>query len=55
MRSINVLATQRISADDRAKVFKTLEALQPGQNLRVTVFRGGKIVELTMTWTGFSE
>jgi pyruvate-ferredoxin/flavodoxin oxidoreductase len=43
------------SADDRARVFKTLEALVSGQTLRVTVFRDGKIVELAMTWTGFSE
>ena len=42
-------------ADDRARVFKTLEGLEPGQNLRVTVFRDGKIAELAMKWTGFSE
>jgi len=41
------------SADDRAKVLKTLETLQAGQDLRVTVFRGDKIVELTTKFTGF--
>ena len=45
---------QEVTAEGLVK-FKTLETLQPGQNLRVTVFRGGKIVELAMTWTGFSE
>jgi S1-C subfamily serine protease len=52
---LSVQGITMASADDRATVFKTLESLQPGQNLRVTVFRGGKIVELAMTWTGFSE
>ena len=52
---LSVQGITMASADDRATVFKTLETLQPGQNLRVTVFRGGKIVELAMTWTGFSE
>jgi S1-C subfamily serine protease len=41
------------SADDRAKVLKALETLQVGQDLRVTVFRGDKIVELTTKFTGF--
>jgi S1-C subfamily serine protease len=41
------------SGADRAKVLKALETLQVGQDLRVTVFRGDKIVELTMKFTGF--
>jgi serine protease Do len=41
------------SAADRAKVLKALETLQVGQDLRVTVFRGDKIVELTTKFTGF--
>jgi serine protease Do len=41
------------SADDRVKVLKALETLQVGQDLRVTVFRGDKIVELTTKFTGF--
>ena len=41
------------SAEDRAKVLKALETLQVGQDLRVTVFRGDKIVELTTRFTGF--
>jgi len=38
---------------DRAKLLKALETLQVGQDLRVTVFRGDKIVELTTKFTGF--
>lgn len=41
------------SLDDRAKVVNALETLQVGQDLRVTVFRGDKIVELTTKFTGF--
>ena len=41
------------SLDDRAKVLKALETLQVGQDLRVTVLRGDKIVELTTKFTGF--
>jgi S1-C subfamily serine protease len=41
------------SADDRAKVLKALETLKVGDDLRATVFRDGKIVELTMKFTGF--
>jgi len=52
---LSVQGITMASADDRARVFKALESLEPGQSLRVSVFRGGKIVELAMTWTGFSE
>jgi serine protease Do len=51
-----LLAVQGItmaSAADRAKVLKALENLQVGQDLRVTVFRGDKVVELTTKFTGF--
>ena len=41
------------SVEDRAKVIKTLETLKVGDDLRVTVFRGNKIVELTTKFTGF--
>ena len=41
------------SLADRALVLKALEGLQVGQDLRVTVFRGDKIVELTTKFTGF--
>ncbi len=41
------------SADDRTKVLKALETLKVGDDLRVTVFRGNKIVELTTKFTGF--
>jgi serine protease Do len=41
------------NAEDRAKVLKALEALKVGDDLRVTVFRDDKIVELSMKFTGF--
>jgi hypothetical protein len=41
------------SAEDRAKVLKALETLKAGDDLRVTVFRDDKIVELTTKFTGF--
>jgi S1-C subfamily serine protease len=51
-----LLAVQRIpmtSGADRAKVFKGLESLRVGDDLRFTVLRDDKMVELTMKWTGF--
>jgi serine protease Do len=50
---LSVQGITMASADDRAKVVKALETLQVGQDLRVTVFRGDKIVELTTKFTGF--
>jgi serine protease Do len=41
------------SMADRTKVLKALETLQVGQDLKVTIFRGDKIVELTTKFTGF--
>jgi serine protease Do len=41
------------SAEDRAKVVKALETLKVGDDLRVTVLRGDKIVELTTKFTGY--
>ena len=41
------------SAADRALVFKALETLKACDDLRVTVFRDNKIVELAMKFTGF--
>jgi serine protease Do len=41
------------NAEDRAKMLKALEALQAGQELRVTALRGDKIVELALKFTGF--
>jgi serine protease Do len=41
------------SAEDRVKVLKTVETLKVGDDLRVTVLRGDKIVELTTKFTGF--
>jgi len=40
------------SNEDMAEVLKTLETLKPGQELRVTVLRDGKVQELKTTWTG---
>ena len=51
-----LLAVQGIpmaSGADRAKVFKGLESLRVGDDLRFTVLRDDKIVDLTMKWTGF--
>ena len=51
-----LLAIQGIpmaSAADRAKVLKALETLKEGDDLRVSIFRDDKIVELTMKFTGF--
>jgi serine protease Do len=41
------------SAEDRAKVLKVLETIKPGDELRVTVFRDDRIVELATKFTGF--
>jgi hypothetical protein len=41
------------NAEDRAKVLKALESLKAGDELRVTVFRDEKVVELAMKFTGF--
>ena len=41
------------SAEDRAKVLKALETLKAGDDLRVTVFRDDKVVELATKFTGF--
>jgi serine protease Do len=51
-----LLAVQGItmaSADDRAMVLRKLETIQVGDDLRVKVFRGGKIVELATEFNGF--
>ena len=51
---LSVQGITMATAADRAKVFRELETLQNGQDLRVTVLREGKVVELKMTWVGFS-
>jgi len=51
-----LLAVQGItmaSAADRATILRKLETIHEGEDLRVKVFRGGKIVELTTIFTGF--
>jgi S1-C subfamily serine protease len=50
---LSVQGVPMTSADDRPAVLKALEALKVGDDLRVTVFRGDKIVELTTKFTGF--
>lgn len=51
-----LLAVQGITfagTEDRAKIIKSLETLRVGDDLRVTVLRGDKTMELSMKWTGF--
>jgi serine protease Do len=50
---LSVQGIAMTNADDRAKVVKALETLPEGQDLRVTVFRDDKIVELTTKFTGY--
>ena len=50
---LSVQGISMASPDDRAKVIKALETLKAGDDLRVTVLRGDKIVELSMKFTGF--
>jgi serine protease Do len=40
------------SDEDRGKARKSLEALRPGDDLRVTILRDDKVQELRMLWTG---
>ncbi len=40
------------SNEDMVKVLKSLETLQPGEKLRVTVLRDKKVQELSINWTG---
>jgi hypothetical protein len=40
------------SNEDMAAALKMLETLKPGQELRGTILRDGKVQELKMTWTG---
>jgi Trypsin-like serine proteases, typically periplasmic, contain C-terminal PDZ domain len=50
-----ILAVQGIttaSNEDMGKVLKSLEGIQPGDDLRVTVLREEKVEELSMKWTG---
>jgi len=39
--------------EDRANVLKEIEKLKLGDNLRVTILRGDKVMELSMKFTGF--
>ena len=50
-----ILAVQAIttaSNEDMGKVLKSLESIQPGDDLRVTILREEKVEELSMKWTG---
>ena len=50
-----LLAVQGIkltSNEDMVRALKSLETLQPGQDLRVTILRDEKVQELRMKWTG---
>jgi serine protease Do len=50
---LSVQGIRFASAEDRVKVLKALETLKVGEDLRVTVLRGDKIVELATKFTGF--
>ena len=50
---LSVQGVTMASADDRPSVLKALEALQVGEDLRVTILRGDKVMELTTKFTGF--
>jgi S1-C subfamily serine protease len=50
---LSVQGIPMTSSEDRAKVIKALETLKVGDDLRVTVFRDNKVVELRMKFTGF--
>ena len=50
---LSVQGIRFAGAQDRAQVIKALEILKPGDDLRVTVFRDNKVVELAMKFTGF--
>ena len=50
---LSVQGVPMTSVDDRPAVLKALEALKVGDDLRVTVLRGDKVVELTTKFTGF--
>jgi serine protease Do len=50
---LSVQGITAVSAEDRAAIIKALETLKVGDDLRVTVFRDDKIVELAMKFTGF--
>jgi S1-C subfamily serine protease len=50
-----ILAVQGIttaSNEDMGKVLKSLESIQPGDDLRVTILREEKVEELSMKWAG---
>jgi serine protease Do len=50
---LSVQGIRFANAEDRAQVLKALETLKPGDDLRVTVFRDDKVVELVTKFTGF--
>jgi S1-C subfamily serine protease len=50
---LSVQGIRFADAEDRAKVLKALETLKAGDELRVTVLRDDKVVELTGKFTGF--
>jgi serine protease Do len=49
---LSVQGMKVASNEDMVKVLKSLETLQPGQDLRVTVLRDNKVQELSTKWTG---
>ncbi len=50
---LSVQGIRFASLEDRTEILKALEKLKPGDDLRVTVFRDEKVVELSMKFAGF--
>jgi serine protease Do len=50
---LSVQGIPMTNSEDRAKVIKALETLKVGDDLRVTIFRDNKVVELRTKFTGF--
>ncbi|MGH7305035.1 MAG: S1C family serine protease, partial [Candidatus Rokuibacteriota bacterium] len=50
---LSVQGIPSANAEDRAKILKALETLKAGDDLRATVLRDDKVVELAMKFTGF--
>jgi serine protease Do len=41
-----------VARSEMKNVYQTLDALKPGEEMRATVLRGGRVVELTTKWAG---
>ena len=50
---LSVQGVPSTGPEDRAKVVKELEKLKPGDDLRVTIVRGDRVMEISTKFTGF--